>query len=62
MSWPSSLADGVRSHRGHLADAEGRAVEVVVVPVSDVERALRWFHVDQIGFTLDVDSNLHQRH
>ena len=29
-------------------------VEVITVPVSDVERALR-FYVDQVGFTLDVD-------
>ena len=28
--------------------------EVIMVPVSDVERALR-FYVDQVGFTLDVD-------
>lgn len=30
------------------------SVEVIVLPVSDVERALR-FYVDQVGFTLDVD-------
>ena len=30
------------------------SVEVITLPVSDVERALR-FHVDQVGFTLDVD-------
>jgi len=30
------------------------SIEVIVVPVSDVERALR-FYVDQVGFTLDVD-------
>ena len=30
------------------------SVEVVTVPVSDVERALR-FYVDRLGFTLDVD-------
>jgi catechol 2,3-dioxygenase-like lactoylglutathione lyase family enzyme len=30
------------------------SIEVIVLPVSDVERALR-FYVDQIGFTLDVD-------
>ena len=30
------------------------SVEVVTLPVSDVERALR-FYVDQVGFTLDVD-------
>lgn len=30
------------------------SVEVVTLPVSDVERALR-FYVNQVGFTLDVD-------
>ncbi len=30
------------------------SVEVVTPPVSDVERALR-FYVDQVGFTLNVD-------
>ena len=30
------------------------SVEVITVPVSDVERALR-FYVDQVGFTLDLD-------
>src|SRR6201991_5087893 len=30
------------------------SVEVITVPVSDVERALQ-FYVDQVGFTLDVD-------
>jgi catechol 2,3-dioxygenase-like lactoylglutathione lyase family enzyme len=30
------------------------SVEVVTLPVSDVERALR-FYVDQVGFVLDVD-------
>jgi hypothetical protein len=30
------------------------SVAVITLPVSDVERALR-FYVDQIGFTLDVD-------
>src|SRR6201988_1212836 len=30
------------------------AVEVITLPVSNVERALR-FYVDQVGFTLDVD-------
>ena len=29
-------------------------IEVITLPVSDVERALR-FYVDQVGFTLDVD-------
>lgn len=30
------------------------SIEVITVPVSNVERALR-FYVDQVGFTLDVD-------
>ena len=30
------------------------SLEVITLPVSDVERALR-FYVDQVGFTLDVD-------
>ena len=30
------------------------SVEVIPLPVSDVERALR-FYVDRVGFTLDVD-------
>src|SRR5262245_39843661 len=30
------------------------SVEVITLPVRDVERALR-FYVDQVGFTLDVD-------
>src|ERR1700754_354176 len=30
------------------------AVEVITLPVSNVERALR-FYIDQVGFTLDVD-------
>jgi catechol 2,3-dioxygenase-like lactoylglutathione lyase family enzyme len=30
------------------------SVEVITVPVSDVERALR-FYVDRVGFALDVD-------
>jgi catechol 2,3-dioxygenase-like lactoylglutathione lyase family enzyme len=30
------------------------SVEVITLPVSDVERALR-FYVDHVGFTLDVD-------
>jgi catechol 2,3-dioxygenase-like lactoylglutathione lyase family enzyme len=29
-------------------------VEVITLPVSDVDRALR-FYIDQVGFTLDVD-------
>lgn len=34
--------------------ASGFAVEVITLPVSDVDRALR-FYVDQVGFALDVD-------
>jgi catechol 2,3-dioxygenase-like lactoylglutathione lyase family enzyme len=30
------------------------SIEVITLPVSDVERALR-FYVDRVGFTLDVD-------
>jgi predicted enzyme related to lactoylglutathione lyase len=30
------------------------SVEVIVIPVTDVDRALR-FYVDQVGFSLDVD-------
>lgn len=30
------------------------SIEVIVLPVTDVERALR-FYVDQVGFSLDVD-------
>ena len=30
------------------------SIEVIMLPVSDVERALQ-FYVDQVGFTLDVD-------
>src|SRR5271168_2392873 len=29
-------------------------MEVITLPVSDVERAL-WFYADQVGFTVDVD-------
>ena len=34
------------------------SVEVITLPVSNVERALR-FYVDQVGFTLDVDYSPH---
>jgi catechol 2,3-dioxygenase-like lactoylglutathione lyase family enzyme len=30
------------------------SIEVITLPVGDVERALR-FYVDQVGFTLDID-------
>jgi len=35
-------------------------VEVITLPVSDVDRALR-FYVDQVGFTLDVDWSPNER-
>lgn len=35
-------------------EAPTYSVEVITLPVSDVERALR-FYVDQVGFTVDVD-------
>lgn len=35
-------------------EAPTLSVEVITLPVSDVERALR-FYVDQVGLTLDVD-------
>src|SRR5215468_9632850 len=34
------------------------SVEVITLPVSDVERALR-FYLDQVGFSLDVDYSPH---
>jgi len=34
--------------------ASNVSIEVIVVPVTDVDRALR-FYVDQVGFLLDVD-------
>ena len=34
--------------------ASAFAVEVITLPVNDVDRALR-FYVDQLGFALDVD-------
>jgi catechol 2,3-dioxygenase-like lactoylglutathione lyase family enzyme len=36
------------------------SVEVITLPVNDVERALR-FYVDQVGFALDVDYSLNDR-
>src|SRR5215470_18820331 len=42
-------------HRGDvIVSMPAFSVEVITVPVSDVERALR-FYVDQVGFMLDVD-------
>jgi catechol 2,3-dioxygenase-like lactoylglutathione lyase family enzyme len=42
--WPWRLSVGTTTY----------SIEVVTLPVSDVERALR-FYVDKAGFTLDVD-------
>ena len=36
------------------------SVEVITLPVSDVDQALR-FYVDQVGFTLDVDYSPNDR-
>jgi predicted enzyme related to lactoylglutathione lyase len=36
------------------------SLEVIIVPVSDVDRALR-FYVDQVGFTLDIDYSPNDR-
>ena len=36
------------------------SIEVITLPVSNVERALR-FYVDQVGFTLDVDYSPNDR-
>lgn len=38
--------------------ASNFSIEVMTLPVSDVERALR-FYVDQVGFNLDVDYSPH---
>jgi catechol 2,3-dioxygenase-like lactoylglutathione lyase family enzyme len=37
-----------------MMEASTFSVEVITLPVSDVDRALR-FYVEQVGFTLDVD-------
>ena len=39
---------------GHGGGNPEVSIEVITLPVSDVERALR-FYVNQVGFTLDVD-------
>src|SRR5207244_8536449 len=49
------------SRRGETMNSTNTAVvnfsiEVITLPVSDVERALR-FYVDRVGFTLDVDNS-----
>ena len=43
-----------QARRGITVRTPTFSVEVITLPVSDVERALR-FYVDQVGFTLDVD-------
>ena len=48
------MAKGRSSEEGRAARSPKFSVEVITVPVSDVERALR-FYVDQVGFALDVD-------
>ena len=50
MSW----ADRQKRTGGITVRTPTFSVEVVTLPVSNVERALR-FYVDQVGFTLDVD-------
>jgi catechol 2,3-dioxygenase-like lactoylglutathione lyase family enzyme len=50
MSW----ADRQERTGGITVRTPTFSVEVITLPVSNVERALR-FYVDQVGFTLDVD-------
>jgi catechol 2,3-dioxygenase-like lactoylglutathione lyase family enzyme len=60
----AGIAVYVRGHSGKLAAARiyddidpplrAFSVEVITLPVSDVDRAMR-FYVDRVGFTLDVD-------
>ena len=40
--------------RGVIVETPAMSVEVILVPVSNVERAIQ-FYVAQVGFTLDVD-------
>jgi predicted enzyme related to lactoylglutathione lyase len=47
------LHDG-RSKIGATVRMPTFSVEVITLPVSNIDRALR-FYVDQVGFTLDVD-------
>src|SRR5258705_5832705 len=51
---PMSASCACRSRGDVTVRTPTFSVEVITVPVSDVERALR-FYVDQVGFTLDVD-------
>ena len=50
MSW----ADRQEGTGGITVKTPTLSVEVITLPVSNVERALR-FYVDQVGFVLDVD-------
>jgi catechol 2,3-dioxygenase-like lactoylglutathione lyase family enzyme len=43
-----------RTMGGSIVSTPTFSVEVITLPVSDVDRAMR-FYVDQLGFTLDVD-------
>jgi catechol 2,3-dioxygenase-like lactoylglutathione lyase family enzyme len=60
-STPQQKANFLR-HKNRLRTSKGDAtvtspalsLEMITMPVSDVDRALR-FYVDQVGFTLDVD-------
>jgi catechol 2,3-dioxygenase-like lactoylglutathione lyase family enzyme len=58
MKEPTSPLPGAASGRKWRIRAPHRtarfSVEVITLPVSDVERALR-FYVDQVGFILDID-------
>jgi predicted enzyme related to lactoylglutathione lyase len=51
--WPSATR-GSRCRGRAAVTTPTFSVEVISLPVSDIERALR-FYVDQVGFTLDVD-------
>src|SRR5205823_6807315 len=50
-TWSSTCE---REGRGATVYTSTFSVEVITLPVRDVERALR-FYVDQVGFTVDVD-------
>src|SRR5215813_1097186 len=56
MNWTSDETEKQRrsSSEKRFVRTPTFSVEVITLPVSDVERALQ-FYVDQVGFTLDVD-------
>ena len=62
MSTHSATRSGEHDFRWERADVPLRtptfSVEVITVPVSDVDRA-RKFYIDQVGFTLDIDYSPH---